>query len=467
MPAIPTCVDKQCPTNSLPPKDRRLFCFPRSDNLRRQWLERMDRCDLMEFTYTQLYGRRFRVCERHFKTQQFQTPARKKLCAQQIPRRVANSEDNPDSPVNPPSNTPNPCMSSEFGSPKSRRCEGRTILRQVDANRGEVTSKKQKLLAGWKDAENPALSDRLNLKSTFTYRGLIAPVFTVINERGVINTEIIPKYAKYLSDNGIKGLLVNGTSGEGMSLNVTQRKVLAEKWMEVSKETKQHIMIQIGGAPLPDVLELAKHAEKIGANSILCLPELYFKPTSIHQLTNYLKLVAEAAPKTPLLYYHIPGFTNVYIHMGDFLTEIDGKIPTFSGIKFTSEVIDEGLEAVNAHNKKFAVFLGADTLMYKAYQLGFDSSIATTFNMFPQLGVKIYENIKNGNVQEAENLQKTLTQVVSKIIKHGTWVPTMKAAMNLFSPIKVGSTLNPLIPLNLNQQREMKEDLDKLLLCNK
>lgn len=46
-------------------------------------------------------------------------------------------------------------------------------------------------------------------------------------------------------------------------------------------------------------------------DSILCLPELYFKPTDTKNLMNYLKNVGEAAPNTPLLYYHIPMLTNV------------------------------------------------------------------------------------------------------------------------------------------------------------
>lgn len=49
---------------------------------------------------------------------------------------------------------------------------------------------------------------------------------------------------------------VNGTSGEGMSMSVAERKLVTEAWVKAAKETKQHVMIQVGGAPLPDVIEL-------------------------------------------------------------------------------------------------------------------------------------------------------------------------------------------------------------------
>lgn len=49
---------------------------------------------------------------------------------------------------------------------------------------------------------------------------------------------------------------VSGTTGEGPSLSTDERKKLAESWKQAINHTKQHLMVQVGGAPLPDVLEL-------------------------------------------------------------------------------------------------------------------------------------------------------------------------------------------------------------------
>lgn len=53
-------------------------------------------------------------------------------------------------------------------------------------------------------------------------------------------------------------------------------------------------------------LSQAEHAENLGADSILCLPELYFKPTSVSDLIEYLAQVGKSASKTPLFYYDFP-----------------------------------------------------------------------------------------------------------------------------------------------------------------
>lgn len=53
---------------------------------------------------------------------------------------------------------------------------------------------------------------------------------------------------------------MNGTSGEGMSLSVEERKQTAERWQKASEELKITTMIQIGGAAFADVIELVSHS---------------------------------------------------------------------------------------------------------------------------------------------------------------------------------------------------------------
>nr|XP_023022964.1 N-acetylneuraminate lyase-like [Leptinotarsa decemlineata] len=294
------------------------------------------------------------------------------------------------------------------------------------------------------------------------YRGLCAPVFTVFRNDMTVDVGVIPKYAKFLSDCGVDGVLVHGTSGEGMSMTVSERKSIVEEWAKAVKSTKQHLMVQVGGCPLPDILDLAKHAEHIGADSILCLPELYFKPSTAKQLISYLKVVGEAAPKTPLLYYHIPAWTGVNINMAQFMNEAAKELPTFQGIKYTSNDLDGGAAALKANDGKYAVFLGADTLVAGAAVMGFDSIIATTLNFIPQLASNIMKAVNESRIDEARKLQNKLSAACAVITKDGAWVPTMKIAMGLITSIDVGKARPPLDNLTEEQQTEMKNSLKAL-----
>ncbi|XP_012064546.1 PREDICTED: N-acetylneuraminate lyase-like [Atta cephalotes] len=296
----------------------------------------------------------------------------------------------------------------------------------------------------------------------YTYRGLIVPVFTSFNNDGSLNLDIIPQYATYLAKKGIKGLLVNGTSGEGTSMSVAERKLVIEAWVKAVKETKQHLMIQVGGAPLPNVIELAKHASNLHVDSILCLPELYFKPTTPKELIEYLEIVGRAAPKTPLLYYHIPMLTNVNIHMGQFLESIGDKIPSFVGIKFTSNNLEEGAHALHADNGKFVIFLGNDQLMDAASIVGFDSFIVTTLNIFPEHIQQLLTVYKNGDILKARDMQEKLTSAVIAIMKHGNWVQSMKTAMTLLTDFNIGLPREPLKPISSDAVAIMTKELTNL-----
>ncbi|CAD1471440.1 unnamed protein product, partial [Heterotrigona itama] len=287
----------------------------------------------------------------------------------------------------------------------------------------------------------------------------------------------------------------NGTSGEGTCMSTSERKLVAEAWATAVKTTKQHLMIQIGGTNLPDVLELvkssisfqqwlvlnggvlfynskrltyttscskAKHAESIKADSILCLPELYFKPSTSEQLKDYLRLVSLAAPNTPLLYYHIPIFTNVHIHMGQFLESLDEEeIPTFVGIKFTSSDLQEAARALRA-NDRFVVFLGNNELMDAACALGMNSFIITSLSMFPELTVDAFTAGNAGDLLKARKTQQRLTDVLTTIGKYGTFIETMKAAMSLLTNINPGPPRAPQQPLSAEAVALMAKDLKNL-----
>lgn len=289
----------------------------------------------------------------------------------------------------------------------------------------------------------------------------MAPVFTIFNPDFSINVEKVPSYANFLSDSGIHGVLIGATSGEGTSLSVKERKNLTEAWAQAVKSTHQHLMVQVGGAPFPDVLELARHAEIAGADSILTMPELYFKPKKPQELISYLRFISAAAPNTPLLYYHNPGHTSVNIDMADFLEQAASQVPNLKGIKYTSNDLAGGYAALKAAHGRYRVFIGGDYLIEPAFALGFDSAIATSMNVFPKYSIGMLEAIKESNLEKAKSLQQNLTRAMNIVTRYGSKVSGMKLAMNLFTPINVGLARPPLQNVNPARIEEIKHSLEQ------
>ncbi|XP_052894834.1 N-acetylneuraminate lyase A-like [Anopheles moucheti] len=278
---------------------------------------------------------------------------------------------------------------------------------------------------------------------TFNFTGLMAPVFTpYLNGNETLNIGAIEPYVELLKAKHVKGVLVNGTSGEGMLLNTEERILVAEAWQRACKKHGITVMVQIGGAPYPDVVQLARHAAQIDVDAVLCLPELYFKPKSSEQLVAYLKGIAKHCPAIPFFYYHIPMFTDVNVHMPTFLDDAEKEISNFRGIKYTSGDLDQGSACLKVGR---TIFLGADSIVCGAVAAGFDSFIMTTLNICPELALEIITDVNRGAVKDARDKQRQLNAHIATILKHGDWVSAMKKAFReKFPSIAVGSTRPPL-----------------------
>ncbi|XP_047033969.1 N-acetylneuraminate lyase A-like [Helicoverpa zea] len=297
----------------------------------------------------------------------------------------------------------------------------------------------------------------------FDVQGVLAPVFTPFLESGSIDFSIIPSYMAYLNENHINGILVGGTTGEGMSLSVHERKSLFEAWIAAARPFGTKVIAQVGGAPLPDVLELATHAENLKADGLMTLPELYYKPRTVDQLVCYLQQVSGAASTLPIVYYHFPMMTGVDVSMPKLFQEASKlklklKLPNFKGVKADLGVAMEVAHLLREDQKIFI----ANHHIAPSVLMGHDTSIATVTNLFPVLVHNIVSAVKDSDVVNARVLQKRLNEIVTALAVEGDFVPAMKTAMELVTGIRMGQTRPPLVSFNYEQRSRLKDTLIRL-----
>lgn len=89
--------------------------------------------------------------------------------------------------------------------------------------------------------------------------GLIDAPFTPFYANGDVNLEPIEAYAKMLQKNGLKGVFINGSSGEGYMLTTEERMLLAERWVAVAPKDFK-IIVHVGScASVRAVVWLSTH----------------------------------------------------------------------------------------------------------------------------------------------------------------------------------------------------------------
>ena len=163
-------------------------------------------------------------------------------------------------------------------------------------------------------------------------KGLIAAAFTPFTENGEMNYGMIPKMADSLSADGITGVYVCGSTGEGISCSVEERIQLMEAWSKAAKG-RLTLIAHTGALSLKDISVLNRKAVELEYDAFSVIPPTFFKPGNVRELTDYCRAAAESAPELPFYYYHTMK-SGVEIPMRDFLEYADGRIPNLAGVKF-------------------------------------------------------------------------------------------------------------------------------------
>ncbi|XP_072174972.1 N-acetylneuraminate lyase-like [Diadema setosum] len=242
-------------------------------------------------------------------------------------------------------------------------------------------------------------------------------------------------------------------------MTIAERNKLTEKWISLGKNRFQAVIIHVGATNLKDMEEMARHAEKHGADAIATLPPLFYKPSNTDSLVKYLQQVASAAPHTPFFYYHNPFMVgNMAIALEGLVKTIfaDNLIPTLCGVKYTSADLYE-YGRCHAHVAKYCQFMyGMDEQLLPALTLGGEAAIGSTWNYQGKTAARLIKAFEAGNIEEARKEQFRIQALVSVLKKYGGHPGVGKAIFSF-----VGPDLGPCRPPIYNLTQEEKDKLYK------
>lgn len=277
--------------------------------------------------------------------------------------------------------------------------------------------------------------------------GLVAATFTPLTAQGEINVSLIGPYIDYLTQKqGVKNIFVNGTTGEGLSLTVAERKILAEEWCKKAKGKMNYVMVHVGCLSLGDSRELAHHAVEIEADAIAAMAPFFLKPKNADALRKYLQAVASAAPTLPFYYYHIPGINHVEVPVSDVLEGIESVIPSFKGVKFThTNLMDFGL-CISHSPAQWTFLYGFDEQLLAGLVMGAQGAVGSTYNYTGSYMNKLIAAYESGNLAEARELQYKIQDLIKYATELGFDVGMNKQVMTELSGLTLGPPRLPLVP---------------------
>ncbi len=291
------------------------------------------------------------------------------------------------------------------------------------------------------------------MKDIKEIKGVIPAMFTVFDENENIDEKATKDYVEYLISKKIDGLYLTGSTGEGFLMDVDERKRYVEVVVDaVSKRIP--IIVHVGAIGTKISIELAEHAAKVGADAVSSVPPFYWS-FGKENIIKYYRDIASAT-NLPMIVYNVPlaGIMSM-----DLVKDLI-KLPNVKGIKYTATTHHEMAMIKDFAPENFMVYSGCDEMALSGLMHNADGIIGSTYNLMPELFVKINALYQKGLLDEANKYQHQAFRIINELLNYEL-LPMMKEA-NRWKGVNAGYCRRPFGKINPETANKAKATFKRI-----
>lgn len=254
----------------------------------------------------------------------------------------------------------------------------------------------------------------------------------------------------------VRGVLVAGTTGEGVLLDEAERRLLLEAARDVVPEGAL-LMAGTGAESTRHTIRQSREAAEAGADAVLVSPPAYFKAAMTPEaLARHFRAVADACP-VPVVVYQVPlRMSSLELPTG-LVAELS-RHPNIVGIKDSRGKLELVAELVQHTEHGFQVLVGSGAHLYSGLEVGAVGGIVAAGLLAPDAAAEIGVAYREGRRSDAGKLQERIAPLHQRIVAE-LGVPGVKAALDLLG-IRGGAPRPPLAPLSASRLEEVRRVLE-------
>lgn len=228
------------------------------------------------------------------------------------------------------------------------------------------------------------------------FKDVYAAPPTPVTNSFLINKKELSNHCRWLLSKGLNGIVLFGTTGEGPSFSIQERKCALDECI-YSGINPKNIVLVVTTTAIDDAIDLITHATGKKCLGVLVMPPYYFSNVTDEGIIEFYRTVFKNSDSAiPTLLYHYPKISKIPLNL-NIITTLAHEFPQVVGLK-DSEGNLELIKSVKKVLPKFEVLAGNDRYIQEILKIGGTGAISGVAGAFPEF----YKNL------DFENIDRTL-----------------------------------------------------------
>lgn len=247
------------------------------------------------------------------------------------------------------------------------------------------------------------------------FRGLGVALVTPFLENGNVDMAGLQRLVEFNINNGVNFLVVQGTTGESVTLTKEEKQRILEFVIEINNK-RLPIVLGIGGNNTAEIVNTLQNTNLNGVDGILSVSPYYNKPSQ-EGIYQHYKAVAQATEK-PIILYNVPGRTMSNV-LPETTLRIAREFKNVVGIKEACGNLEQIMKIIQNKPKNFLVISGDDALTLPHIAIGGDGVISVVGNAFPKRFSNLVHSALNGDLSTAKKEHYDLFELIQQLFADG------------------------------------------------
>ena len=247
------------------------------------------------------------------------------------------------------------------------------------------------------------------------FKGTGVALVTPFRKEGEVDFNALQKLVEFQIENGVNYLVVQGTTGESVTLTDEEKVSVLEYIIDITKN-RVPIVLGVGGNNTSNVVQQIKKFNSYSIDAYLSVSPYYNKPSQAGIVAHYGQ-IAQATDK-PIILYNVPGRTGSNMTAETTLT-LANTYANIIAVKEASGNLEQIMEIIKNKPSDFLVISGDDALTLPHIACGGDGVISVVANAFPKRFSSMVDYALKGDLEKAKPLHYELFPIIQQLFADG------------------------------------------------